>query len=197
VRCQKCQSENVEVLTGQSYRFCESGLNNVILIGVTILRCKNCRDWTPEIPNLSGALDAISCHLLISSSVLAGAEVRFLRKSVALSAESFAAQLGVTPSHLSRLELGRLPVTVQMSTLVRAKCAGAILANKCNTPLRRRVEAEIAKILSQIPRMLPKEAEPVFAALKLHDLKRKGPLPDLRELSSKPRNLFEPLAEAA
>jgi transcriptional regulator with XRE-family HTH domain len=182
----------MERLDDQRYLFRESGLDNVILDGVPILRCPSCEAWMPEIPSLSGALDAIACHLLLSPHVLSGPEIRFLRKSVGLAAKDFAVEIGKTPHHLSRLENGRLKVTPETSYLVRAKCAGAIMARSENTALKRRLQVEIVRVLSQIQR----PAQKGYATLRVADLRRRGPLPDLRFLPRKPAGLFQAMSSA-
>ncbi|MDA8215221.1 MAG: helix-turn-helix domain-containing protein [Nitrospiraceae bacterium] len=89
--------------TKGSYVYRESGLDNVVLTGITIYKC-SCGEKMPEISNIDGLHRVIANALVKKKTPLSGKEVRFLRKQIGLSAKELAAVLGVNPVTVSRWE---------------------------------------------------------------------------------------------
>lgn len=87
----------------KSYRYRESGLNNVVLSGIRVWECPEGHKQ-PEIPNIKGLHRLIARVLTESRSRLRGAEARFLRKFLGYAAKDFARVLGVTAVTVSRWE---------------------------------------------------------------------------------------------
>ena len=115
-RCTECGTPQQLVHTTIDYW--ESGLNNVQLVDAPVWECCNGHQEV-KIPNAE-QLHRLLVNLLIKKrSVLAGSEVRFLRKELAMSGKVFARQLGMTAEHLSRLETGRREITSTTDLLVR------------------------------------------------------------------------------
>lgn len=114
--CRQCEGPVQRVK--KSYRFEESGLENVILAGIEVDVCEKCGE-SPRIPQLDDLMDTIAAALVSKPFELAGKEVRFLRKSMGANIEDFARKLGVDRSHLSRVENGSLAVSRQTDRLVR------------------------------------------------------------------------------
>src|SRR5208337_1654175 len=71
-RCSDCGSE-ARVERG-TYRFRESGLDNVVLKGIEIIKCPACGNEDPVIPNLEGLLRIIAVALVTNRLPLTGAE---------------------------------------------------------------------------------------------------------------------------
>lgn len=111
LNCQKCNQPMVaaEATKEKAYRYVGSGLGNVWLVGITVLTCPKCGERAPVIPRILDLHRAIAASLLQKRSALRGDEIRFIRKHAGFPAQDFAALLGVTPSHLSRIENGKTP----------------------------------------------------------------------------------------
>src|SRR5580658_10242033 len=75
-QCSDCGNE-ARVERG-TYRFRESGLDNVVLKGIEIVKCPACGNEDPILPNLDGLLRIIAVALVTSKLPLSGAEVRYL-----------------------------------------------------------------------------------------------------------------------
>lgn len=115
--CLECGSELKEVV--EDYPFTESGLSNVVLSGITVLRCDKCKTEMPRIPRLNDLMRTIALALIAKPYSLAGAEVRFLRKFLGLTGEPFARLLDVDKTTLSKWETGDDPIGPQSDRLIR------------------------------------------------------------------------------
>ncbi len=89
------------------YRYRLSGLSSVALAGIVVRHCPQCRAEQPVIPRIAELHRAIALDLVRKPGLLEGEEVRFLRKWAGFPARKFAALLGVSPEHLSRIENGQ------------------------------------------------------------------------------------------
>ena len=116
--CTECGGE-VTVKRG-TYRFRESGLDTVVLKGIEIIGCPTCGDESPVIPNLDGLLRVLALAIITSKLPLAGAEVRYLRKYLAMSGEQFARMLHTDKSTLSKWENGAINIGSKSDLLIRA-----------------------------------------------------------------------------
>jgi putative zinc finger/helix-turn-helix YgiT family protein len=103
----------------QPYHFIESGLDNIYLVGITVYRCDSCEEELPEIPSIAQLHDKIAERLVTKPSILAGPEIRFLRKNLGLLASEFAKFLDTTPVSVSRWETGEQPVAKENDKLIR------------------------------------------------------------------------------
>lgn len=108
MRCEQCQSEMRErkATVKDPYHYDLSGLSNVYLAGITVQYCQRCNIEAPIIPRIEDLHREITRVLVHKPTALKGEEIRFLRKQVGFPAQKFAALLGVTPEHLSRVENG-------------------------------------------------------------------------------------------
>ncbi len=88
------------------YRYDLSGLSNVSLVGITMHTCPQCGGEVPVIPRIAELHDVLARSLIQKPTLLNGEEIRFLRKHEGFPAQKFAALLGITPEHLSRVENG-------------------------------------------------------------------------------------------
>jgi putative zinc finger/helix-turn-helix YgiT family protein len=115
--CRECGG-NAEIVR-QDYRFTESGLNNVLLRDIEVVKCAACKSVSPRIPHHDDLMRTIAVALIDKPSELAGEEVRFLRTYLGEKSASFAQMLGIDRSHLSRVENGAMAISRQTDRLVR------------------------------------------------------------------------------
>ena len=101
------------------YLFVESGLDNVTLRGVELLKCDKCGTVAPILPKLNQLMRVIASALVLKPSELAGNEIRFLRKYAGLTGEQFGKKLGLSKEHVSRIENEKYPVGPQTDRLIR------------------------------------------------------------------------------
>jgi putative zinc finger/helix-turn-helix YgiT family protein len=116
--CSDCGSE--ALIQRGTYRFRESGLDNVVLKGIEIVKCPACGNEEPIIPNLDGLLRIIAVAIVTNRLPLAGAEVRYLRKYLEMSGEQFARILHTDKSTLSKWETGAVNIGSKSDLLIRA-----------------------------------------------------------------------------
>ena len=131
----------------------ESGLDNVCLANVPGWVCANGHEEL-EIPAIDELHDLLADIIIRKSTPLVGAEVRFLRKRLELTAREFAERLGMTSVHLSRLENGRRELQRSKDLLVRLYCAHTLSVQH-----RRPCPPELIGILQQLEAMEPKDIE--------------------------------------
>lgn len=86
------------------YRFDESGLNNVILVGVELVKCGECGNIDPIIPTTNDLIRALALAVIAQPYRLSGAEIRFLRKFLGKTGAEFSLLVGVDPTTLSKWE---------------------------------------------------------------------------------------------
>lgn len=116
--CPNCGSE-MDQRKKRKYRYLESGLRNVDLRGITIYACPECKAEMPEIPRLNQLHLVIGLKLISKHSMLNSEEVRFLLKELGMQSKEFAATLGYTPQHMSRIENGNSELSKQGVRLIR------------------------------------------------------------------------------
>lgn len=108
MKCATCQvtiRERKATLT-EPYHDDLSGLSNLYLTGITVRTCPQCGVESPLIPRVEALHQELARVLTRKPSLLNGEEIRFLRKHAGFPAQQFAALLGVSPEHLSRVENG-------------------------------------------------------------------------------------------
>jgi transcriptional regulator with XRE-family HTH domain len=115
--CCEC-GEQATVITGD-YLFVESGLPNVTLHGVELLRCDKCGSLTPVLSKINKLMQVIAEALVLKPSQLTGKEIRFLRKYIGFTGEQFGKKLGLTKEHVSRIENEKHTVGAQTDRLIR------------------------------------------------------------------------------
>jgi transcriptional regulator with XRE-family HTH domain len=117
--------EQATVVRGD-YLFVESGLTNVTLHGVELLKCDRCGSLTPVLSKINKLMQVIASALVLKPSQLTGKEIRFLRKYIGLTGEQFGGKLGLTKEHVSRIENEKHPVGAQTDRLIRYLAISAI-----------------------------------------------------------------------
>lgn len=125
--CQTCGAGMTErrVTPAKPYRYELGGPENILLIGITVYECPQCGSVWPVIPRIEELHELISTLLLAKPGTLSGPELRFLRKHAGFPGKEFAELLGVTPTHLSRIENERSAVSRQLDKLGRVLVAAS------------------------------------------------------------------------
>jgi len=118
VHCSDCGSE-AKIERG-TYRFKESGLDNVVLKGIEIVRCPECGNEDPIIPNMEGMLRTLAFALIKSKLPLSGPAVRYLRKYVGMTGEQFARMLHTDKTTVSKWETGSAAIGSKSDLLIRS-----------------------------------------------------------------------------
>ena len=101
-----------------SHRYTESGLDNVILTGITLHKC-SCGEVLPELKDVEHIHRVLADALVKKKTRLTGRELRFLRKEMGMNSIAFANVMGVTAVSVSRWESGSAKVGILSDKLVR------------------------------------------------------------------------------
>jgi len=128
VKCVKCAAGTIrrKATLESPYRFVQSGLENVYLVGITVEKCPHCGSEYPIIPRVEDLHKAIAAELARKKTLLSGDEIRFLRKIAGFPANTFASLLRIDPSTLSRAENERQTLGHSSDKLARAVAMAAI-----------------------------------------------------------------------
>lgn len=150
-KCSICGSSNIEIKTGQTYHFTESGLGNVYLVNVETSYCPDCKADSVFLPDATQLLSCLGEAIVISPGLMTGPEIRFLRKNLHMKINDFAKLLGVARATLSRWENGRIKLTKLDDRLVRSiyLIKKADVSNEVKDEFRKRLERETAGKHSQ------------------------------------------------
>lgn len=100
--CYTCKSDMKREKV-HDYQYKESGLDNVILDGVTIYKCDHGHKLV-HIPHIEMLHDAIAYNTLKNPPCLTQKEFRFLRKWIGLTMHGLAQELGVSRNTIYRCE---------------------------------------------------------------------------------------------
>ena len=120
MKCAMCDNPNkLTEKTLATYKYKDSGLENVILHGVKVCKCERCGEEYFDLGNVDKLHDLIARTLIQKSITLTGTEVRFLRKHLGYSGNVFAKLVGYENTHLSKIENGKLDLTETFDRLVR------------------------------------------------------------------------------
>jgi putative zinc finger/helix-turn-helix YgiT family protein len=92
-----------------NYRYAESGLPNVVLVGIEVRRCPKCGEEAISIPRIEELHKTLAMALIHERARLASYEIRFLRKWLGLSGVDFARRMGVNQATVSRWESTEKP----------------------------------------------------------------------------------------
>ncbi len=116
--CRECGKAKM-ISREETYLYRESGLPNVVLIGVVIRRCPSCGHHELVLPRVTELHRTIAHAVLHKRARLSGAEVRFLRKYLGWSGADFARHIGVDPSTVSNWENDKDPIGPTSDRLLR------------------------------------------------------------------------------
>jgi DNA-binding transcriptional regulator YiaG len=117
LRCSNC-AETSHVVHG-NYQFKESGLENIVLCGIELIKCDHCGNEDPIIPGMDDLFRTIALALVTKPYRLAGEEVRFLRKYMGLTGDGFSRLLHIDKTTLSKWENNDDPVGTQSDLAIR------------------------------------------------------------------------------
>ncbi len=116
--CSNCGAPAI-VARGK-YKFTGSGLKNVLLIGVELVKCKKCGNVDPIIPDMKGLMQCLALAVLEKPWKLSGDEIRYLRKYLRMTAQEFGGYIGVDKTTVSKWENDRDQVGESSDKLIRA-----------------------------------------------------------------------------
>lgn len=116
--CRDCKGEIRSAK--ETYRYVESGLPNVVLLGVEVRRCSSCGAVELVLPRVTELHRTIAMVIVHKPARLSSAEVRFLRKHLGWSGTDFADHVGVDAATVSRWENDpKTPISAQSDRLLR------------------------------------------------------------------------------
>ncbi len=117
--CSNCGNAASEHVLDK-YHYVESGLDNVYLTHLPVIKCSVCGNEDPAFPSQASLHRTIADAIANKKGPLEGKEFRFLRKQLALSARELAETFGVVPETVSRWENGAIAVSDLAERLIRS-----------------------------------------------------------------------------
>lgn len=123
--------------TGESFEYAAlAGLDpsvyRITLHGIKVFRCK-C-GLTPQIPNLEGLHTSLVLGLVSDNAPLDASAYRFIRKTLGMTQEKFAARMDVTPVTVSKWENGGPWPDLKGETAIRVFIISMLLEDKNLSP---------------------------------------------------------------
>jgi putative zinc finger/helix-turn-helix YgiT family protein len=115
----KIRAKELRATVDHPYKFWDSGLSNVYLVGIKYWVCEECGSQAAEIPALEQLMSVIAKAVVMKPALLRGEEIRFLRKRLGKKAADFAELVNKTPEHFSKLENDQLPLQEDTDKLIR------------------------------------------------------------------------------
>jgi len=117
MKCPNCK-HTMGLKKSVRYQYLESGLDNLILEGIDIFECA-CGENIVRIPAVDKLHRLVGLRIIEKNSPLTGAEIRFLRKNMGMSAISLASLMGVDNASVSRWENGKQKISKPHDLLLR------------------------------------------------------------------------------
>jgi putative zinc finger/helix-turn-helix YgiT family protein len=117
-KCRNCGKDEMTA-RAETYLYAESGLPNVVLVGVEVRRCPSCGHHELVLPRVTELHRTIAHAVIHKPTRLSGAEVRYLRKYLGWSGADFAGHVGVDPSTVSNWETDKDPIGTSSDRLLR------------------------------------------------------------------------------
>lgn len=121
-KCRTCGKAEMSTHR-ETYLYTESGLPNVVLVGVEVRRCASCGHHELVLPRVTELHRTIAHAVIHKRARLSGPEVRFLRKYLGWSGADFARHVGVDPSTVSNWENDKDPIGPASDRLLRLMVA--------------------------------------------------------------------------
>lgn len=115
--CNACEGP-ADVVRGD-YPYKESGLRNVTLSGIDLIRCRKCGNVDPVIPRMNELHRALALAVASQPFRLQGEDVRYLRKYLGMTQDQFAELLHIHKSNLSKWENNEDKIGEQSDRLIR------------------------------------------------------------------------------
>lgn len=108
----KCPECRTAMKAGpETYKYTESGLDNVTLVGVEVRRCPQCGEVELIIPKIDELHGVLAKAFAGKPGPLTGKEIRFLRSYLGFSGTDFAAAIGASKELVSRWENDKRPMS--------------------------------------------------------------------------------------
>lgn len=176
--CPKCNSDRISKKHMLTYRYRESGLDNVMLHGgVTETRCKSCRSRYYAIRKEPQLLQVIAMSLLMKPGPLTGPEMRYLRHACDLTQAELASQLRVRrPTVAERERATTSKVRPDAECLLRMRLLRAfveLLDDPTNNHLARshmkRIDHFLDDLLTHIDEIIQEKSKFRLSLLNKHD----------------------------
>ena len=121
-KCRTCGKAEMSSLA-ETYLYKESGLPNVVLVGVEVRRCPSCGHHELVLPRVTDLHRTIAHAVIHKPARLSGAEVRYLRKYLGWSGADFARHVGVDASTVSNWENDKDQIGTSSDRLLRLMVA--------------------------------------------------------------------------
>jgi putative zinc finger/helix-turn-helix YgiT family protein len=121
-KCRTCGKAEMAARK-ETYLYTESGLPNIVLVGVEVRRCPSCGYHELVLPRVTELHRTIAHAVIHKRARLSGPEVRFLRKYLGWSGADFARHVGVDPSTVSNWENDKDPIGPASDRLLRLMVA--------------------------------------------------------------------------
>lgn len=118
MKCEECGKAEMKI-THRDHLYTESGLPNVLLLGLEFRTCPKCGEEERVMPKLAQLHRLIAEYVAEKETRLTGAEARFLRKHLGWSGEDFAKAMDVTPGTVSRWENDKESMSTMADRLLR------------------------------------------------------------------------------
>jgi putative zinc finger/helix-turn-helix YgiT family protein len=123
MRCTNCPSNDEMKSTRITHKYDVSGLDNVILRGVSFCRCKHCGESYYDYGDIDQLNNVIARVLIKKKGILNGQEIKFLRKRLGLSGAEFARRVQIASETLSRYENDQTKASAVFDMMIRALAA--------------------------------------------------------------------------
>lgn len=117
MKCPECGEAELQG-SRENWKYTESGLDGVTLVGVLVERCPNCGETMVSIPRMEKLHRRLALELIKKPS-FTGKEIRFLRKHLGWSQAQFAEHMAVAKETISRWETSALGMSDSLAQLLR------------------------------------------------------------------------------
>jgi putative transcriptional regulator len=117
MKCPICEEAELES-SRENWKYTESGLDSVTLVGVLVERCPKCGETMVSIPQMEDLHRRLALELIKKPS-FSGKEIRFLRKHLGWSQAQFAEHMAVAKETISRWETSALNMGESPAQLLR------------------------------------------------------------------------------
>jgi putative zinc finger/helix-turn-helix YgiT family protein len=115
--CSACEAD-ADIIRGD-YQYKESGLDNVVLRNMKLVKCPVCGNVDPLIPRVTELHRVLAQAIIREPYRLNGSEIRFLRKYMHMTAEKLASVMNVDKTTISKWENDQDPIGDQSDRLLR------------------------------------------------------------------------------
>ena len=148
------------------YRYTESGLDNVIIHGVSFIK-DDAGEQVVTIHNIAGLHRAIATAIVMKPVIMSGKELRFLRTEMGMTQAELAAIVHREPLAISRWERGEVEqIDTNAETVIRLH-AKEMLELKVDATVRNMSEWSVPTAMSpplEIDGSNPDDYKPLIAA---------------------------------